>query len=59
MQHILYILLTNKFIYMLVSKQNTAKKTCAKFRQVCPQNTDKIVSVENTASRKSASVRPA
>ena len=28
-------------------------------RQVCPQNADKVVRIENTASRESARVRPA
>ena len=43
---------------MLVNKQNT-EKFCTKFRQVCPQNADKVVRVEKAASRKSAGVRPA
>ena len=34
-------------------------KTTTKLCQMCPQYADKVVRVENTASRKSASVRPA
>ena len=30
-----------------------------KLRQVCPQNADKVVRVENTEGRKLAGVRPA
>ena len=47
------------YIYVREQKKFTEKYTCEKFRQMCPQNADKIVRVENTACRKSAGVRPA
>ena len=43
---------------MLMDKQKT-ENICTKYRQVCPQNVDKVVRVKNTVSRRSAGVRPA
>ena len=47
------------FIYICLWTNKILKNTCTKFRQVCPQTADKVVRAKNTASRKSAGVRPA